>query len=59
MIDEEIKKLNDEFKRKSDELFERYKAHPLRDGYTKEDDELRHWYEAELRTIYERFSKTA
>jgi len=59
MINEEIKKLNDEFKRKSDELFERYKSQPLRDGYTKEDVELRHWYETELRNIYERFSKTA
>ena len=52
MLEEELKILNEDFKQKSKDLYERYMSNPLRDGYISEDVELRHWYESELRKIY-------
>ena len=47
MIDEEIKKLNEEFKNRSKKITEQYEKNPLRDGYNKEHIALRRWYENE------------
>ena len=59
MIDEEIKKLNEEFKNRSKKITEQYEKNPLRDGYNKEHIALRRWYENELKRIHEQFSQTA
>lgn len=53
MIEDEIERLNKEFKTKSKMIFEEYLLHPLRDGYITEDIELRHWYKTELKKLYE------
>jgi len=42
MLEEELKSLNEDFKQKSKDLYERYMSNPLRDGYISEDVELRH-----------------